>query len=69
MYIGRDGRGVLWSMYNPHSKANNAWYEALNDTPGRVGAPIKHPPSSIAQYYHDRLDKDGHSWWPFWENI
>ncbi len=69
VYIGRDGRDVLWSMYNHHSKANDAWYEALNDTPGRVGPPIKRPPSSIAQYYHDWLDKDGHPWWPFWENI
>ena len=69
VYIGRDGRDVLWSMYNHHSKANDAWYEALNDTPGRVGPPIERPSSSIAQYYHDWLDNDGYPWWPFWENI
>ena len=40
IYIGRDGRDVLWSMYNHHSKANETWYEALNETPGRVGPPI-----------------------------
>jgi aryl sulfotransferase len=69
IYIGRDGRDVLWSLYNHHSKANETWYEALNETPGRVGPPIEPPPSSITQYYHDWLDKDGHPWWPFWENV
>ncbi|MFT6285641.1 MAG: aryl sulfotransferase [Alcanivorax sp.] len=69
IYIGRDGRDVLWSMYNHHSTANETWYEALNETPGRVGPPIEPPPLSITQYYHDWLDKDGYPWWPFWENV
>ena len=69
VYIGRDGRDVLWSMYNHHAKANEAWYEALNETPGRVGPPIDKPPESIKQYYHDWLDGDGYPWWPFWQNI
>ena len=60
IYIGRDGRDVLWSLYNHHSTANKIWYEALNETPGRYGPPIEPPPSSIVQYYHDWLDKDGH---------
>ncbi|MEP6844616.1 MAG: sulfotransferase domain-containing protein [Panacibacter sp.] len=69
IYIGRDGRDVLWSMYNHHVNANKFWYEALNDTPGRVGPPIEKPVESIVQYYHDWLDKDGYPFWPFWENI
>ena len=44
LYIGRDGRDVVWSMYNHHANANQVWYEALNDTPGRVGPPIEQPP-------------------------
>ena len=44
LYIGRDGRDVVWSMYNHHVNANAVWYEALNDTPGRVGPPIEPPP-------------------------
>ena len=39
LYIGRDGRDVLWSMYNHHVNANADWYAALNDTPGRVAPP------------------------------
>ncbi|MEH6502579.1 MAG: sulfotransferase domain-containing protein [Cycloclasticus sp.] len=69
LYIGRDGRDVLWSMFNHHSTANDAWYAALNDTPGRIGPPIEKPPASITQYYHEWLDHDGHPWWPFWQNI
>jgi aryl sulfotransferase len=69
IYIGRDGRDVVWSMYNHHANANDLWYEALNNTPGRVGPPIERPPESIRQYFHDFLDRDGHPFWPFWENI
>ncbi|MFV8819802.1 sulfotransferase domain-containing protein [Haliea sp. E17] len=69
IYIGRDGRDVLWSMYNHHANANAEWYAALNDTPGRVGPPIEAPPDSIVQYYHDWLDRDGFPFWPFWENV
>ena len=69
IYIGRDGRDVVWSMYNHHANANRGWYEALNDTPGRVGPPIAPPPESIRQYFHDWLAQDGHPFWPFWENV
>jgi aryl sulfotransferase len=69
VYIGRDGRDVVWSMYNHHANANRLWYEALNDTPGRVGPPIEPPPADIRQYWRDWLDRDGHPFWPFWENI
>jgi aryl sulfotransferase len=45
------------------------WYQALNDTPGRVGPPIEPPPDDIRQYWHEWLERDGHPFWPFWENI
>jgi aryl sulfotransferase len=69
LYIGRDGRDVVWSMYNHHANANELWYQALNDTPGRVGPPIGPPPASIRQYFLEWLEGDGHPWWPFWENV
>lgn len=68
IYIGRDGRDVVWSMYNHHTMANEKWYGALNNTPGRVGPPIEKPVADIKQYYHDWLDKDGYPWWSLWEN-
>lgn len=69
VYIGRDGRDVVWSMYNHHASANAAWYAALNDTPGRVGPPIERPCASVHQYFRDWLARDGHPFWPFWENV
>ncbi|MDF1734711.1 MAG: sulfotransferase domain-containing protein [Minwuia sp.] len=69
IYIGRDGRDVVWSMYNHHTNANQFWYEALNDTPGRVGPPIESPPDDIRTYFDDWMSRDGHPFWPFWENV
>jgi aryl sulfotransferase len=69
IYVARDGRDVVWSMYNHHANANASWYAALNDTPGRIGPPIEPPPANIRQYWRDWMDRDGHPFWPFWENI
>ncbi len=69
IYIGRDGRDVLWSLYNHHVNANEKWYDALNNTPGLVGPPIEKPVDDIKQYYHDWLDKDGYPFWSIWENV
>ena len=69
LYIGRDGRDVVWSLYNHHANANEFWYQALNDTPGLVGPPIARPPSDIRQYFQEWLDGDGYPFWPFWENV
>lgn len=69
LYIGRDGRDVVWSLYNHHANANHRWYEALNDTPGRVGPPIAPPPDDIRAYWHQWLEGDGYPFWSFWENV
>ena len=69
LYIGRDGRDVVWSLYNHHVNANDFWYEALNDTPGRIGPPIGRPPESVRAYFQEWLGNDGHPFWPFWENV
>lgn len=69
VYIGRDGRDVVWSLYNHHANANALWYDALNNTPGRVGPPIDPPPDDIRTYWQDWMERDGHPFWPFWENI
>jgi aryl sulfotransferase len=69
IYIGRDGRDVVWSMYHHHATANDLWYQLLNDTPGRVGPPIERPVESVVEYFRDWLEKDGYPFWPFWENI
>ena len=69
LYVARDGRDVVWSLYNHHVMANAKWYEAINDTPGLVGPPVGKPPASIRQYFDEWLEGDGYPFWPFWENI
>lgn len=69
LYIGRDGRDVVWSLYNHHANANQLWYEALNETPGRVGPPIERPPEDIRDYWRDWLARDGYPFWSFWDNV
>ena len=69
IYIGRDGRDAVWSMYNHHANANEKWYGALNNTPGLIGPPIDPPPESVQQYYQEWIEGDGYPFWPFWENI
>jgi aryl sulfotransferase len=69
IYIGRDGRDVLWSMHHHHMSANALWYQLLNDTPGRVGPPIEPPNPDIRAYFLEWLERDGHPFWPFWENV
>jgi aryl sulfotransferase len=69
IYVGRDGRDIVWSLYNHHANANEMWYDLLNNTPGRVGPPIEKPPASIQQYFHDWLEQDGYPFWSLWENV
>ena len=69
IYVGRDGRDVIWSMYNHHANANEKFYDALNNTPGLVGPPIEKPTDDIVQYFNDWLDKDGFPFWSLWENV
>ena len=69
LYIGRDGRDVVWSLYNHHAKANDLWYQLLNESPGLVGPPIGRPNPDIRQYFLEWLDRDGYPFWSFWENL
>jgi len=69
LYVARDGRDVAWSLHNHHLHATDAWYAALNDTPGRVGPPIPRANPDIAEYFREWLDGDGAPFWSFWENV
>jgi aryl sulfotransferase len=35
LYIGRDGRDVIFSLYSHHANATEDWYRAINASPGR----------------------------------
>jgi aryl sulfotransferase len=69
IYIGRDGRDVMWSMHNHFANANEMLYQLLNDTPGRVGPAMARPPADPREWFLHWLENDGQPFWPFWENI
>ena len=69
LYVARDGRDAVWSMYNHHVNANDFWYDALHNTPGRVGPPIERVAGPVDEYFRTGLARDGHPFWPFFENI
>ena len=69
LYIARDGRDVLWSLYNHHANANDLFYELLNETPGRVGPPIGRADPDIRRYFLHWLETDGQPFWSYWENV
>ncbi|MBU2580476.1 MAG: sulfotransferase domain-containing protein [Alphaproteobacteria bacterium] len=69
IYIARDGRDVAWSFYNHHANANEAYYDAVNNSPGRVGPPFERPADNAVDYFRGWLENDGHPYWPFWVNI
>lgn len=69
IYVARDGRDVVWSLYHHHVNANQAWYQALNGTPGLVGPPIEPPSGDIRHYWHDWISRDGYPFWPYWLHL
>lgn len=69
IYIGRDGRDVVWSFHHHHANANALWYQLLNETPGLVGPPIGPPDPDVRRYFLTWLERDGFPIWSYWENI
>ncbi len=69
LYVMRSGLDVAVSMHNHHSAANDMWYDALNNTPNRVGPPIDRPNPDRAAYVRAFLDNDGAPFWSFYENV
>jgi len=69
IYIGRDGRDVMWSLHNHWVKANATIYAAVNDTPGRIGPPFEPPPASPREYFLTWLERDGYPFSSFWDNV
>lgn len=69
LYIGRDGRDVLWSLYNHHANFREDVVQSIDAVPERVGPPLGYAPASVLQYFRDWLARDGYPWWPYWEHI
>lgn len=69
IYVGRDGRDVLWSLYNHHKNGNDTWYAMLNGTPGLKGEPLEHCTLDVVPYFRRWLERDGYPFWSMWDNV
>jgi aryl sulfotransferase len=69
IYVGRDGRDMVWSLFNHYSNANDHWYDALNNTPGRLGPAIERPPGTPQELFRQWFEQDGAPFWSYWENV
>lgn len=69
IYIGRDGRDVLWSLFNHHCIMKEDTIQSIDSVPERTGPPLGEAPSSVIDYFRNWLSKDGYPWWPYWEHI
>lgn len=68
LYIARDGRDTVWSLYNHHQCYTDAFYEMVNDTPGRVGPAIGPIDCGVVEYFNQWLDRDGYPYWEFFSH-
>ena len=69
LYVARDGRDTVWSWYEFHCTYTDSVYDAINDTPGRMGPPFERPGPDVVEYFHQWLDGNGYPAWPFFANI
>ncbi len=69
IYIARDGRDCVWSMYNHHLHMNDFFYDGIKSLPDF--GPLVEPPRTddMREYLYDWLNLEGSPFWPFWENI
>ena len=69
IFVGRDGRDAVWSLFNHHINATDGYFTAFNDTPGRVGPRLERGSDSVRDFYDAWFKGDGFPYWPVWENI
>lgn len=69
IYVGRDGRDTVWSLYNHHAGYTPQMYELINNIPDRVGPPLEPPSGDVVQYFREWLAGGGHPLGgTFWEH-
>ena len=68
IYIARDGRDCIWSLFNHHHALNDMFYGAINSIPD-FGTPLGRPDTDDPRQYFLDWFNDKTLWWSFWENI
>jgi aryl sulfotransferase len=68
LYIGRDGRDVVWSWYNHYVSFSEQAREMMNAVPNRAGPPLAPASGDVVQFFRKWLDGDGFPLSDFWSN-
>lgn len=69
IYVGRDGRDVVWSLYNHHATTTQEFRDRLNNLPGVDAPPLQPPPSDIREFWRRWLDRENYPAMSFWNHI
>ena len=69
IYVGRDGRDVVWSYHNHLATMTQEFRDQLNNLPG-VDAPLMEPPpDDIREFWRLWLDRENYPQFSFWNHI
>lgn len=69
LYIARDGRDAVWSLFNHFENLREQLLIEVNNVPGRVGPPMERGAPDAHAFYREWLSRDGFPAWPFWEHL
>ena len=70
IFIGRDGRDMIWSMHNHFFNATPAFYAMFENAPGGIPGPLR-PSADPREIFIDLIEDDTRPslGWPFWSHI
>ncbi|KAF5660120.1 n-hydroxyarylamine sulfotransferase [Fusarium heterosporum] len=70
IFVGRDGRDMVWSLHNHFYAATPAFYSFFQDT-GYDGPPPQRPSENPRDMFIDLIEDDNRPSlnWPFWSHI
>ena len=72
LYVGRDARDVIWSVFNHHLGFTQEARDLMNGAPDRGGPPILPIDRDVRDYYLHWLDHDALPGFPmpsFWDHV
>jgi aryl sulfotransferase len=73
IFVSRDGRDVFMSFWNHYTNYTDAFFARINDSPGRIGAPLPRPPADIHTCWEAWCTRGWFGWetdgWPFWSHL
>lgn len=71
--VGRDPRDVFMSLVNHYGNHTQEFYQAMNNTPGRVGDPFPQYDGDIHKLWHSWITRGWFEWesdgYPYWSHL